>query len=256
MSNHDAIPDFVIGGAPRSGTTFLCEVLAKHPKVYVARPFIPEPKVCLSDHPAGDSGLLQRYAEYFSVAPAGTVKVEKTSRYFENDEARQRLRRLLPRAKFIFILREPVARAYSNWLWSRRNGLETLPFSVATEQEVDRASPFPPERADVKPFDYMKRGRYGTLAKAWVDAVGRERISFHLFEHATGHPEKFVQELQSFLGVERLPWHRLRTGLINATEPDPSGLDSRLEAKLRGQIAPEVYHLAQVTGLDVSVWGY
>src|SRR5262245_65457671 len=60
MSTDHAIPDFVVGGAPRSGTTFLCELLAKHPKVYVARPFIPEPKVCLMDHPAGDSGLFQR----------------------------------------------------------------------------------------------------------------------------------------------------------------------------------------------------
>jgi len=256
MSTDHAIPDFVVGGAPRSGTTFLCELLAKHPEVYVARPFIPEPKVCLTDHPAGDSGLLQRYVEYFAAAPAETVKVEKTSNYFENDEARQRLTRLLPHARFIFILREPVARAYSNWLWSRKNGLETLPFSVAIRQEGNRVSPLPSERAHARPFDYMRRGRYGTLAKAWVDAIGRERIAFWLFEHAVARPEEFVDELQSFLGVERLPWQRLRTGVINATEPDPSGLDSDLKAKLRKRIEPEVYQLAQVTGLDVSVWDY
>ena len=36
VSPGDALPDVVIGGAPRSGTTFLCEVLAKHPQIYVA----------------------------------------------------------------------------------------------------------------------------------------------------------------------------------------------------------------------------
>jgi hypothetical protein len=44
MSGRVPVPDVVIGGAPRSGTTFLCELLAKHPSVYVAMPFIPEPK--------------------------------------------------------------------------------------------------------------------------------------------------------------------------------------------------------------------
>jgi hypothetical protein len=166
------------------------------------------------------------------------------------------LARVLPHAKFVFILREPVARAYSNWLWSRKNGLETLPFPDAVRQEEHRASPFPQERAYVRPFDYMRRGRYGTLAQAWIDAIGRERIGFWTFEHAIAHPEQFVDELQGFLGVNRRPWDSLRTGRINAADPDPSGLDSELRASLRDQIAPEVYRLAQLTGVDVSVWGY
>ena len=129
-----AIPDVVIGGAPRSGTMFLLS-LAKHPQVYVARPFIPEPKVCMTPHPAGDAGLLGRYSAVFASAPPGCVRVEKTSAYFENAEARERLTRLLPEARFAFILREPVARAYSNWSRSRAQGLETLSFEAALELE-------------------------------------------------------------------------------------------------------------------------
>src|SRR5262245_17165069 len=140
MMRNYAVPDIVIGGAPRSGTTFLCELLAKHPRVYVARPFIPEPKVCLRNHPAGDPGLICHYNEYFAAAPVGQVRVEKTSNYFENDLARERLARLLPQARFVFMLREPVARAYSNWLWSRKNGLETLPFDKAIQLEGRRLS--------------------------------------------------------------------------------------------------------------------
>jgi hypothetical protein len=246
----------VIGGAPRSGTTFLCELLAKHPQTYVARPFIPEPKVCLVSHQADDAELLGRYAGYFEAAREGCVKVEKTSNYFENDLARDTLTRLLPQAKFIFILREPVARAYSNWLWSRKNGLENMRFDEAIALEGRRASPLPPDRLHARPFDYMSRGRYGTLAEAWIDAVGRERIGFWLFECAIADPEQFVAELQDFIGVERRPWHELQTGRINATGEDASGLDRYIELRLREQIAPEVHRFAKATGLNVRAWGY
>ena len=127
VSDRLPVADAIIGGAPRSGTTFLCELLAKHPDVFVAKPFIPEPKVCMTPHPDGDAGLLQRYATFFSDAPRRAIRVEKTSYYLENAAARERLVRILPLARFVFILREPVERAYSNWMRSRDNGLETLP---------------------------------------------------------------------------------------------------------------------------------
>src|SRR6185295_1534813 len=93
MPVHAPLPDVVIGGAPRSGTTFLAELLAKHPGVYIAQPIIPEPKVCLRPHPLGDAGYADAYAKLFADAPQGSVCVEKTSNYFENAAARERLAR-------------------------------------------------------------------------------------------------------------------------------------------------------------------
>lgn len=251
-----ARPDVVIGGAPRSGTTFLCELLDKHPEVHVARPFIPEPKVCLVPHPDGDAGILARYRPFFDGAPDTAVRVEKTSYYFENAAARDRLVRLLPGARFVFILREPVARAYSNWRWSSRNGIETLPFAEAMAREGQRASPFPPAMEYVRPFDYMTRGRYGTLAEAWLRAVGAERIAFYLLEEVVRSPESFVEQLQGFLGVRSLPWADLFTARINPNAPDEEGLDASVEARLRRASRAEVERFAGVTGIDVSVWGY
>jgi hypothetical protein len=250
------VPDVVIGGAPRSGTTFLCELLAKHPDVYVARPFIPEPKVCLTPHPAGDAGILARYAPFFTAAPDMAVRVEKTSYYLENEHARERLVRLLPNAKFVFILREPVARAYSNWRWSRRNGLESLPFREAVEQEGRRSQPFPADREYVRPFDYMLRGRYGTLAEAWLNAVGRKRLAFYVMESALSSPERFVAELQRFVDVKPVPWDRLATGKINSNDVAGESIDPGHLIELRDRIRPEIRRFAEVTGVDVSVWGY
>src|SRR5262249_32416913 len=164
---------------------------------------------------AGDTGLLDRYASFFAEAPPQSVRVEKTSYYFENTEARERLARLLPEARFAFILREPVARAFSNWSRTRSQGLETLPFEQAVEQdESTRPVPLPPDRAYARPFDYLTRGRYGSFAQAWIDAVGRSRIFFYLLEEAMTAPEPFVEKLQRFVGVQPLPWPRISTGRI------------------------------------------
>jgi hypothetical protein len=254
MAERGALPDLVIGGAPRCGTTFLAELLAKHPGVYVARPIIPEPKVCLRPHPLGDPGYAEIYARLFADAPAGAVRVEKTSNYFENAAARERLARVLPTSKFIFMLREPVARAYSNWLWSTKNRLETLPFAEAVALEGHRPNPLGPEREAARPFDYMLRGRYGSFAAAWYALFGRERIRFFLFEQTMRDPVSFVRVLQEWIGLQELPWSDLRTGRVNASAADPGAPDPELAARLRREIQPEVEQFAALTGLDVSCW--
>jgi Sulfotransferase family len=256
VSTQTPLPDIIIGGAPRSGTTFLCELLAKHPDVHIAKPFIPEPKVCMTPHPDGDVGLLRRYADIFTDAPSSLVCIEKTSYYLENAEARERLVRILPRTKFIFILREPVERAYSNWVRSRLTGLETLPFEEAVALEHGRASPLPPDQAYARPFDYLSRGRYGTFIEAWIRAVGRERVAVYVLEAALAAPEPFVAELQRFIGVDPLPWSTLTTGKINAIERGPQGLSEQTAAALRQKMRPEVERLAKISGVDVAIWGY
>jgi hypothetical protein len=250
------VPDIIIGGAPRSGTTFLCELLAKHPGVFIAKPFIPEPKVCMTAHPDGDAGLLQRYAALFSDASPCAIRVEKTSYYLENATARERLVRILPNARFVFILREPVERAYSNWMRSRLNGIETLLFEDAIEREPDRVSPLPPQQAYARPFDYLARGRYGTLIEAWINTVGRERVAVYVFEAAIAAPDVFVADLQRFIGVDPLPWSALTTAKINAIERGPEGLNEKTAATLREKMRPEVEHLARIAGVDVTIWGY
>jgi hypothetical protein len=249
-----ALPDVVIGGAPRCGTTFVAELLTKHPGAYVARPIIPEPKTCLRPHPRGDAGYAEAYAGLFADAPEGSVRVEKTSNYFENDAARERLARILPAAKFVFMLREPVARAYSNWKWSTQNKLETLSFAEAVALEGRRPNPLGPEREAARPFDYMLRGRYASFAAAWYARFGRDRIRFFLFEEATRDPANFVRVLQQWMGLALLPWSALQTARVNATEADPSGLDPKLAARLRAEIQPEVDDFSALTGHDLSAW--
>jgi len=253
MTRVPTLPDVIIGGAPRSGTTFLCEVLDKHPGVYLAKPIAPEPKVLLTDHPDGDAGILKRYDAYFGNASADLLRVEKTTNYFENDDARARFARLLPQTKLVILLRDPVDRAYSNWLWSRKNGLETLSFEEALNLEGKRPSPLPPERSAARPFDYATRGKYGSFAKAWIKALGRDRIGFFIFEHAIGDPDRFISSLQDFIGVARLPWSALRTGRVNSTDADRP-IDAATACRLREHFREEIDEFHEITSCDVSAW--
>lgn len=248
------VPDIIVGGAPRSGTTLSCEILSRHPDIHVLKPFIPEPKVCLLDLGPDDEAYLGRYAQLFADAPATACCVEKTSNYWENSQARERLARMLPHTRFIFILREPVARAYSNWRWSSQNGLETLAFDRAFDRS-DRPSPLPPKQVHARPFDYLPRSEYGRLASEWIAAVGLDRIKFYLFEQATADIPAWAEDLFAYAGVRNLPSGADTIGVVNAAK-DQSPIDDGLARELRGRIRPEVLRFAELTGVDVSCWGY
>jgi Sulfotransferase domain len=252
--NNRRVPDMIVGGAPRSGTTLSCEILSLHPDIHVLKPFIPEPKVCLLDLGPHDEAYLDRYAQLFADAPESSCYVEKTSNYWENSLARERLARMLPHTRFIFILREPVARAYSNWRWSRQNGLETLPFDQAFDRS-ERPSPLPPRQVHARPFDYLPRSEYGRLASEWIAAIGLQRIRFYLFERVTTDIPAWAADLFAYAGVRSLPGTAEPIGVINAAN-DQSPIDQGLEQELRSRIRPEVIRFAELTGVDVSCWGY
>ena len=127
-------PDFIIGGAPRSGTTWLYAALDLHPNVHMAKPVTPEPKFFLVDE-LYEQGIYSYCKRWFVQAPAGTMAGEKSTNYLESPVAAQRIFAHLPQARLIFLLRDPVDRAFNNWLWSRHNGVETESFDFALTME-------------------------------------------------------------------------------------------------------------------------
>jgi hypothetical protein len=248
-------PTFLIGGAPRSGTNFLCHALDRHPDVYIAKPYIPEPKVFMGPEQPGVV-YAERYAELFAPAGDRPALGEKTSYYLENERACRLIARHLPSVRMIFVLREPVARAYSNYLWTRKNGLETQSFAAAVALEGTRPSPLAPERAYARPYDYLRRGRYDVFAERWLAALGRERVRFLLYEHLVRDPEPVLAEVQAFIRVRPVPLGAANLGRINAARETGDPLDETLERVLRARMVPVVRRFAVVTGLDVSAWGY
>lgn len=248
-------PTFVIGGAPRSGTNFLCHALDRHPDVYMAKPYMPEPKVFMGPEQTW-SVYAARYVELFAPAGGRPALGEKTSYYLENESACRLIQRHLPDVRMLFIVREPVARAYSNYLWTRKNGLETLAFAEAVRLEGRRPSPLPPDREYARPFDYLPRGRYDVFAERWFAALGRGRVRFLLYEDLVGTPETVLAAIQDFIGVRRAPLGAGDLGVINSAKDVGPPLEANLERTLRVRMAPSVTRFAALTGLDVGPWGY
>jgi hypothetical protein len=250
------LPTFIIGGAPRSGTTFLCHVLDKHPDVYLAKPFIPEPKVCLTPCSLGTKGYRERYYQLFADVKHEKVLGEKSSAYLENRDAFERLKLTLNETRFLFIVREPVKRAYSNYLRSRANGLETLSFAAAVEAEGTRTDPFPPEKSYVRPFDYLIRGDYATFAERYLSAFGPKQVKFVLFEDIILSPDRFYREIQTFVQVDPLTRDKLETEAVNSSDKSNEPLEKDLEHQLRERMRSSVLRFADLTGLDIGAWGY
>ncbi|MFO0968016.1 MAG: sulfotransferase [Gemmataceae bacterium] len=249
------LPTFIIGGAPRSGTTYLAEALARHPDVYMARPFIPEPKVFMG--PRQPSAVYaERYRALFAPANGHRLLGEKTSYYLENPDLCGAIRAVAPEVKLVFIVREPVARAYSNYLWSTKNGLEKLSFEEALEREGERANPLPEEKAYARPFDYIIRGDYAELAQPYFDAFGRDCVRFFLFEDIALRPEALMRSLQAFIGAEPMPFQQLDVGVVNSAKDVGPPIDRGVEQRLRERLRPAVERFAMLTGLDIAAWGY
>jgi hypothetical protein len=251
----DTLPAFIIGGAPRSGTTYLATGLARHPQVRMAQPLIPEPKVFMTyDQPA--TFYIDRYRALFDGASDGTVCGEKTSYYLESSQARDLIYRILPDVRLLFIVREPVARAYSNYLWTRKNGLETLSFEDAIAAEGRRASPLPPDKAYVRPFDYLSRSHYALLARSYLNVFGQHRVRFILYEDIALRPARLWDEIQQYLGLTPVGWNNLDAGVVNSAKDtgDPIGPETAI--RLRERMQPLVDEFRQLTGLDLSSWRY
>jgi hypothetical protein len=176
----------VIGGQ-RCGTTYLHSVLDAHPDITMARPSRPEPKVFLRPDDAA-RGLDWYRATYFAHAAGEQLLGEKTS--------------MLGAAEIIVLLRDPVARAVSNWQFSTRNGLESRPLvealgdNLAGAQEWDTTV----TATSVSPFAYLERGRYDHYLDAWYAAFP-DTVHARFYDELVGEAAG-VAELYGALGVD------------------------------------------------------
>jgi hypothetical protein len=247
------LPDFIIGGAPRAGTTWLYELLDRHPDVYMARPLKPEPKFFLVDHVYAKG--LKFYADtWFAAAGHSRLAGEKSTDYLESAAAAERIARDLPRVKLVFILREPAERAYSNYLWSRMNGLETEDFETALRLEAAREQELPERLRFARPFSYFSRGLYADLLAPYLQRFTREQMLILRFEDIRVRPGDPAGRLHRFLGVSPRSEDVDGLGVVNPSEKDGMALDEALRRDLLARYAEPNRRLAAVLGPEFELW--
>ncbi|MGH3300743.1 MAG: sulfotransferase family protein [Streptosporangiaceae bacterium] len=205
-----ALPDFFVAGAPKAGTTALHAALARHPELYLSA--VKEPKFFLADGPPpaqggpGDAKTRRehvwRRADYealFDPAPPGTLRGESTPFYLYSHAAQQRIKALVPQARMILVLRDPVERAHSNWthLWSA--GLDPIDdFVRACDAEDRRVA------AGWADFWHYKRlGLYGRQLRYLYSVFPAAQVLLLRYRDLVGDPPGTLDRICAFLGVSQ-----------------------------------------------------
>jgi hypothetical protein len=247
------LPDFIIGGAPRSGTTWLYWLLDRHPAVRMAKPLAPEPKFFLVDD-LYEKGLEHYASTWFAGIDRGLMAGEKSTDYLESPIAAARIARDLPVVKLIFILREPVERAYSNYLWTRMNGLERESFETALALEEQRERELPARLRFARPYSYFSRGLYADLLRPYLDGFNAGQLLVVRFEDILDRPERLATQVHRFLGVDERPADSADLGVINPSVKGETPLDPRIRQELRARYEEPNRRLAALLGPAFDAW--
>jgi hypothetical protein len=243
---------FFLVGAQRSGTTYLYELLDAHPEIEMARPLRPEPKFFLDDA-YREIGRAGYEARFFDSDSDCLVRGEKSTSYIESEVAAQRIHEFYPEAKILFLLREPLARAISNYRFSFGNGLESLSMTEALECEADRRQDYDPSQVSTSPFAYLQRGHYIEYLEMYERVFSRESLHVMLHEDLVGGL-RTIAELYAFLGVADDFVPPDVDAVINATPGLPAELGADQEGRLRASFQASNDRLAERFGLDLSAW--
>lgn len=237
----------VVIGAQRSGTTFLRRVLAAHPDIATAEPARPEPKVFLHDEVL-EKGRDWYVDTWFAHADGESVLAEKSTSYIEHPSAARRIREVLGGDVDIVVqLRDPVARAVSNWRFSSSNGLEERPLEVALRQSLESVRGWDPGQTSVSPFAYLERGHYVEQLQPWWDAFD-DRVHVVFFEETTTDPDA-ARQLYTDLRLD--PEVPVDTSAANASEGAAPELSDELLMRLRAHFADSDHRLAERLGRPV-----
>jgi len=219
----------------------------------MAKPVKPEPKFFLVDS-MYERGLEYYARTWFQDAGQAQLAGEKSTDYLESAAAATRIAAALPDVKLIFILREPVSRAYSNYLWSRMNGLETLDFEAAIRLEDQRERELPPRLRFARPFSYVSRGMYAELLREYFDRFPRQNILVVRFEDIIDAPGPLAERVHRFLGVEPRPLDADGLGVINPADRPVDDMPDAARRELTDRYAMPNQELMRLLGNGFVIW--
>ena len=257
MATRPSLPDALIIGAPKAGTSALHAALARHPQVYASRPKEPKYYLCGDAPPPaycgpGDAHSQQewvwqrdRYQALFGGAPADSVRMESTPFYLFSADARRRIAEDLPEAKLVAIIRDPIDRAYSNWMHLWVDGLEPVgDFVEACAREKSRIA------AGWAPFwHYRALGRYGEQLADLLTRVPRERVMVLRYRELVSEPTATLNRVSRFLdiaedAIETVPHDNSRGFVEDGWRTQALGRAIRLGAAAGSLVPPEVWRRA------------
>ena len=204
-------PNFLIIGAPKSGTTSLYNYLQQHPDIEFSD--IKEPKYfsfkdinfdfisnekALSQIKKSTVTNLEDYLKLFTNKNAKWIG-EASPNYFHFEPAAKNIYDFNVEMKLILILRNPIDRLYSDWKHNVRMGFETeLNFKKAIKLIDERV------KTNMLPYhDYLIKGKYAQHLERYFKYFARENIKVVFYDDFKKKPSSTCNEILHFLGIER-----------------------------------------------------
>lgn len=174
------LPSFFIVGPPRTGTSWLHEVLKKH----VTLPTLTKETRFFDLH--FHRGVWWYRAQFFGLGSSPIGEIAPT--YFASHEARRRIKKLCPWAKIVCIFRNPVDRIVS--LYRLKRGYAMVPWELDEALVCDR--------------ELVESSLYATYLREWFKDFGPDRVRPMFYDDLCDRPQFFVDQLADFLRIPRL----------------------------------------------------
>jgi hypothetical protein len=279
---HGALPNLIVIGAMKCGTTSLHHYLDLHPEISMSRP--KELNFFLANVSWGTwSRGLEWYARHFSIeAPVrGESSINYTNVPLSSGTA-ERMHRVIPGAKLIYMVRDPLERAVSHYIHARAAGREPRPISEALGDLESRYVKrslyylqieeylryYPPSRIHVEPQESLMNRRAETMSRIFafldVDPSFHSARFARLWEVSRGKDRKFTLAYRAARQLGTEVWGRFPTtwrwlGEQVALFPIGRGvprpvLDEPLRERLRDHFRGDVRCLRELTGQSFAEW--
>ncbi len=201
-----SLPDFLVIGTAKAGTTSLYRYLKTHPEVYLSP--IKEPKYfAFPDTPPVFVGphrntpvvwRLEDYRRLFESRPGDSVAGEMSPQYLYVECSPGAIRTLVPNVKLVAILRDPTNRAHSHFCHNRRDGIEPLSdFAAALAAEDQRIA-----QGWWSSFHYRNRGYYARQLKRYLALFPRQQVLIQLHDDMLADCPAVLRKICAFLGID------------------------------------------------------
>jgi hypothetical protein len=252
------LPDFLIIGSTKCGTTSMHGWMTEHPLVAPTKKEIhffnmnyyrsPDWYRCYFPHERERDAFAREHGAPFRVG-------EATASYLAHYWTPQRAAKLVPNARLIVCLRDPVDRAHSQYHYFRRRGsepAESFEEALANESERLRGEE-EHEIADphfhswrVFRWGYHRTSRYAEHLERWLKVFPREQLLFLKFEDVIRDPQSALDQIYEHI---RLPPYRHEAlPVLNAGAYEQ--LSEQTRARLNDYFAPHNRRLYELTGID------
>ncbi len=252
-------PDFIIGGATRSGVNTLLHILDNHPQVFI--PHLKTHRYFLQGSLTKNLTTTCRQDFALAASPEQSAKQLKNAVLFGEKQYNMALAaQACPNAKIVFTLRNPAERANRLFYWARANKRERArTFDAAVEEELTGGRS--PDKSDLC---WLYKNQYELHIKKWVSNFPRKNMLFLIYEEWTDPSGEGLKPLEEFLGLKTDSLVNQYSENFNAKEwinvlrdrkpPKYKPLSAQLRNQLEDVFAPDKAYISRLLNRDIPAW--